>query len=54
MPKKGEKPQIVTDAQKRRQRREEEVKAIEELGQRALALANSGPLSADVKLFTEL
>ncbi|KAJ2824232.1 ATP-dependent RNA helicase dbp4, partial [Coemansia erecta] len=52
--KKGDKPKVLTDAQKRRQRRDEEAKTVEELGQRALALASAGPLSSDVKQFTEL
>ncbi|KAJ2782311.1 ATP-dependent RNA helicase dbp4 [Coemansia javaensis] len=43
-----------TDTEKRRARREHEARAIEELGQRALALAAAGPLGADVKLFSEL
>ncbi|KAJ1727887.1 ATP-dependent RNA helicase dbp4 [Coemansia biformis] len=51
---KDAKPAVVTEADKRRLRREEEAKAIEELGQRALALAKEGPLSSSVKLFTEL
>ncbi|KAJ2241314.1 ATP-dependent RNA helicase dbp4, partial [Coemansia sp. RSA 475] len=52
--KKGDKPKVLTDAQKRRQRRDEEVKIVEDLGQRALALASAGPLSSDIKLFSEL
>ncbi|KAJ1740911.1 ATP-dependent RNA helicase dbp4 [Coemansia sp. RSA 1086] len=54
MPKKGDRQKVVTETQKRQQRREEEVRAIEELGQRALELANNGPLSSDIKLFSEL
>ncbi|KAJ2793558.1 ATP-dependent RNA helicase dbp4, partial [Coemansia helicoidea] len=52
--KKNAKPAVVPETEKRRQRRDEEAQAIEELGQRALALAKEAPLGADVKLFTEL
>ncbi|KAJ2806345.1 ATP-dependent RNA helicase dbp4 [Coemansia guatemalensis] len=52
--KKDSKPAVVSATDKRRLRREEEIKKIEELGQRALAMANNGPLDSSVKLFTEL
>ncbi|PIA16024.1 DEAD-domain-containing protein [Coemansia reversa NRRL 1564] len=51
---KNNKPPVVTATDKRRLRREEEIKKIESLGQRALTLANNGPLDSSVKLFTEL
>ncbi|KAI8322715.1 DEAD-domain-containing protein [Martensiomyces pterosporus] len=52
--KKGPKPAVASTTQKRKQRREEEQKVIDELGQRALALASAGPISSDVKLFSDL
>ncbi|KAJ2159934.1 ATP-dependent RNA helicase dbp4 [Coemansia sp. RSA 552] len=48
------KPVVVTEAQKRRERRVEEDKEIEALGQRALDLAQAGPLDRSTTLFTEL
>ncbi|KAJ1959337.1 ATP-dependent RNA helicase dbp4, partial [Dipsacomyces acuminosporus] len=52
--KKGPKPAMVSATQKRKQRRGEEQKIIEDLGQRALALAKDGPVGSDVKLFSDL
>ncbi|KAJ2616682.1 ATP-dependent RNA helicase dbp4 [Coemansia sp. RSA 1365] len=51
---KNNKPSVVTATEKRRLRREEDIKKIEALGQRALTLANNGALDSSVKLFTEL
>ncbi|KAJ2077366.1 ATP-dependent RNA helicase dbp4 [Coemansia sp. RSA 988] len=52
--KKDSKLSTITVTDKRRLRREEEIKKIEDLGQRALTMANNGPLDSSVKLFTEL
>ncbi|KAJ2491491.1 ATP-dependent RNA helicase dbp4 [Coemansia sp. RSA 2050] len=50
---KQKKAEFVSATDKRKQRRSDESKAIEELGQRALELVSSGPPSS-IKLFTEL
>ncbi|KAJ1819454.1 ATP-dependent RNA helicase dbp4 [Coemansia sp. RSA 2675] len=50
---KQKKAEFVSATDKRKLRRSDETKVIEELGQRALELASSGPLTG-VKLFTEL
>ncbi|KAI9501373.1 ATP-dependent RNA helicase dbp4 [Coemansia spiralis] len=52
--KKATKPTAPTDKEKRQQRRQVNIKFREDLGQRALQLATSGPLSDETKLFTEL
>ncbi|KAJ2853997.1 ATP-dependent RNA helicase dbp4, partial [Coemansia erecta] len=44
----------ATDKEKRNQRRKDDAKLKEQLSQRALDLANAGPLDPSIKLFTEL
>ncbi|KAJ1662903.1 ATP-dependent RNA helicase dbp4 [Coemansia sp. RSA 1813] len=45
---------LVTEKEKRSQRRQDDAKFKEQLGQRVLDLASAGPLDASIKLFTEL
>ncbi|KAJ2002427.1 ATP-dependent RNA helicase dbp4, partial [Coemansia thaxteri] len=52
--KKDKKPSFVSATDKRKQRRADEGKSIEELGQRALGLVRDGSAGSDMKLFTEL
>ncbi|KAJ2252803.1 ATP-dependent RNA helicase dbp4 [Coemansia sp. RSA 455] len=51
---KQKKAEFVSATDKRKQRRSDETEVIEKLGQRALEIVSSGPLSSDIKLFTEL
>ncbi|KAJ2759430.1 ATP-dependent RNA helicase dbp4 [Coemansia sp. BCRC 34490] len=44
----------VSDKERRNQRRQEDTKHREQLGQQVLELVNSGPLDSSIKLFTEL
>ncbi|KAJ2806256.1 ATP-dependent RNA helicase dbp4 [Coemansia furcata] len=51
---KQKKAEFVSATDKRKQRRSDESQVIEKLGERALEIVSSGPLSSTIKLFTEL